>query len=62
MPLPRLVNPRLAVEVVVSLTLVPTIGRERGLTRERIGQIEGSRRRKLRALLRARGVDPADLF
>ena len=38
------------------------IGRELGLTRARIRQIEGSGLRKLRALLRARGVDPADLF
>jgi len=38
------------------------IGRELGLTRERIRQIEGAGLRKLRALLRARGVDPADLF
>src|SRR5437899_2345125 len=36
------------------------IGRELGLTRERIRQIEGSGLRKLRALLRARGVDAAD--
>ena len=38
------------------------IGRELGLTRERIRQIEGVGLRKLRALLRARGVDPADFF
>ena len=38
------------------------IGREIGLTWERIRQIEGAGLRKLRALLRARGVDPADLF
>src|SRR5262249_9438066 len=38
------------------------IGRELGLTRERIRQIEASGLRKLRALLRARGVNPADLF
>ena len=38
------------------------IGRELGLTRERIRQIEGAGLRKLRVLLRARGVDPADLF
>lgn len=38
------------------------IGRELGLTRERVRQIEGAALRKLRALLRARGVDPSDLF
>ncbi len=38
------------------------IGRELGLTRERVRQIEGAALRKLRALLRARGVDPTDLF
>jgi RNA polymerase sigma factor (sigma-70 family) len=38
------------------------IGRDLGLTRERIRQIEAAGLRKLRALLRARGVDPADLF
>ena len=38
------------------------IGRDLGLTRERIRQIEGSGLRKLRALLRVRGVDPTDLF
>ena len=38
------------------------IGRELGLTRERIRQIEAAGLRKLRALLRARRVDPADLF
>jgi RNA polymerase sigma factor (sigma-70 family) len=38
------------------------IGRRLGLTRERVRQIEGAGLRKLRALLRARGVDPADLF
>lgn len=38
------------------------IGRQLGLTRERVRQIEGSALRKLRALLRARGVEPDDLF
>lgn len=38
------------------------IGRQLGLTRERVCQIEVAALRKLRALLRARGVDPADLF
>jgi len=38
------------------------IGKDLGLTRERIRQIEGAGLRKLRALLRARGVDPADFF
>jgi len=38
------------------------IGRQLGLTRERVRQIEGAALRKLRALLRARGVDASDLF
>jgi RNA polymerase sigma factor (sigma-70 family) len=38
------------------------IGQRLGLTRERIRQIEGAGLRKLRALLRARGVDASDLF
>lgn len=38
------------------------IGRRLGLTRERVRQIETAALRKLRALLRARGVEPADLF
>jgi RNA polymerase primary sigma factor len=37
------------------------IGQRLGLTRERIRQIEGAGLRKLRALLRARGVDASDL-
>jgi RNA polymerase sigma factor (sigma-70 family) len=38
------------------------IGRDLGVTRERIRQIEANGLRKLRALLRARGVDRDDLF
>jgi RNA polymerase nonessential primary-like sigma factor len=38
------------------------IGRDLGVTRERIRQIEAAGLRKLRALLRARGIDAADLF
>jgi RNA polymerase sigma factor (sigma-70 family) len=38
------------------------IGQRLGLTRERIRQIEAAGLRKLRALLRARGVDASDLF
>jgi RNA polymerase primary sigma factor len=38
------------------------IGRELGLTRERVRQIEVAGLRKLRALLSARGVDASDLF
>jgi RNA polymerase primary sigma factor len=38
------------------------IGRSLGLTRERVRQIEGAGLRKLRALLKARGVDGSDLF
>jgi RNA polymerase primary sigma factor len=37
------------------------IGQRLGLTRERIRQIEAAGLRKLRALLRARGVDASDL-
>ena len=37
------------------------IGRRLGMSRERVRQIEGTGLRKLRALLLARGVDPADL-
>jgi RNA polymerase primary sigma factor len=37
------------------------IGRTLGITRERVRQIEAAGLRKLRALLRARGVDVADL-
>jgi RNA polymerase primary sigma factor len=39
-----------------------TIGRDLRLSRERVRQIETSGLRKLRNLLRARGVDAADLF
>jgi RNA polymerase primary sigma factor len=38
------------------------IGRRLGLTRERVRQIEVAALRKLRALLRARGIDPSDFF
>jgi RNA polymerase sigma factor (sigma-70 family) len=38
------------------------IGRQLGLTRERVRQIEVAAFRKLRALLRARGVEPSDFF
>jgi RNA polymerase primary sigma factor len=37
------------------------IGRDLGVTRERVRQIESTALRKLGALLRARGVDPGDL-
>ena len=36
------------------------IGKRLGMSRERVRQIEGAGLRKLRALLRARGVDPAE--
>jgi RNA polymerase primary sigma factor len=38
------------------------IGQELGLTRERVRQIEGAALRKLRALLRARGVEGSDFL
>ncbi len=38
------------------------IGQELGLTRERVRQIEGTALRKLRALLRARGVEGSDFL
>jgi RNA polymerase primary sigma factor len=38
------------------------IGQRLGLTRERVRQIEGAALRKLRALLRARGVEPTDIL
>ncbi len=38
------------------------IGRELGVTRERVRQIEAAGLRKLRTLLRARGVDPSDVL
>jgi RNA polymerase primary sigma factor len=38
------------------------IGRSLSLTRERVRQIEGSGLRKLRALLKARGVDASDVL
>ncbi len=44
-----------------ALTL-ETIGKRLGLSRERVRQIEASGLKKLRSLLAARGVDPADLF
>jgi len=37
------------------------VGRRLGLTPERVRQVEAAGLRKLRALLRARGVDEADL-
>ncbi len=37
------------------------IGRRLGLSRERVRQLEGAGLRKLRALLKARGIDAADL-
>ena len=37
------------------------IGREMGVTRERIRQIEAAALRRLQALLRARGIEPGDL-
>jgi RNA polymerase sigma factor (sigma-70 family) len=37
------------------------IGRRLGLSRERVRQLEGSGLRKLRALLKARGIDASDL-
>jgi len=39
-----------------------SIGRRMGLTRERVRQIEASGLRKLRALLKARGVDASDVL
>jgi len=39
-----------------------TIGRRLGLTRERVRQIEATGLRKLRALLKARGVDASDVL
>ena len=38
-----------------------TIGQRLGLSRERVRQLEGAGLRKLRALLKARGIDAADL-
>ncbi|HKZ06722.1 MAG TPA: sigma-70 family RNA polymerase sigma factor [Methylomirabilota bacterium] len=38
------------------------IGKEMGVTRERVRQIEGAALKRLGALLAARGVDPSDLF
>ena len=37
------------------------IGQRLGLSRERVRQLEGSGLRKLRALLKARGIDASDL-
>jgi len=37
------------------------IGQRLGLSRERIRQLEGGGLRKLRALLKARGIDASDL-
>jgi RNA polymerase sigma factor (sigma-70 family) len=39
-----------------------TIGRRLGLTRERVRQIEATGLRKLRALLKARGIDASDVL
>ena len=46
----------------VSPETLESIGKSLGLTRERVRQIEGAGLRKLRALLKARGVDASDLF
>jgi RNA polymerase primary sigma factor/RNA polymerase nonessential primary-like sigma factor len=38
------------------------IGKEMGVTRERVRQVEAAALKRLGALLAARGVDPSDLF
>ncbi len=57
----RVLRRRFGLEVDAPETL-ETIGGRLGVSRERVRQIEGAALRKLRALLRARGVDPADFF
>ncbi|MGH7388841.1 MAG: sigma-70 family RNA polymerase sigma factor [Candidatus Rokuibacteriota bacterium] len=53
----RVLRRRFGLEGGEPVTL-EAIGRQLGLTRERVRQIEGAALRKLRALLRARGVEP----
>jgi RNA polymerase sigma factor (sigma-70 family) len=57
----RVLRRRFGLEGAEPQTL-EAIGRQLGLTRERVRQIEAAALRKLRALLRARGVDAADVL
>jgi RNA polymerase primary sigma factor len=57
----RVLRRRFGLEGAEPQTL-EAVGRELGLTRERIRQIEAAALRKLRVLLRARGVEAGDLF